>query len=111
MKIVKQIMNLQELNNKTIQWGQDRGFYSSQGTTVEKQFVKLIEEVGELAGNLARGKCVKDDLGDFLVVLTHICKLSNTSIEEVWNVAYNDIKDRKGKFINGIYVKESDIQV
>jgi len=103
-------MNLQDLHNLTIQWGEDRNFYNPEhGTTALKQFAKLVEEVGEIAGNLSRGRDIKDDIGDCLVVLTGLAKLSNTSLDKCWEVAWNDIKDRKGAMINGIYVKESDL--
>lgn len=103
-------MNLDEIHNKIIQWGEDRNFYHPQhGTTPEKQFLKLSEEIGEIAGNLARGKCVKDDIGDSVVVLIGLAKLSGTSLQECLEVAYNDIKNRKGKMINGVYVKEEDL--
>ena len=104
-------MTLDDFQTLTIAWGVDRGFYDKEnGATVEKQFIKLSEEKGEMAGNIARGRCVKDDIGDMLVVLTGIAKLSGTNLNECWEVAYNDIKDRKGKFVNGIYVKESDLK-
>jgi len=103
-------MNLQELNDKTIKWGEDRNFYHPEhGTTALKQFAKLVEEVGEIAGNLSRGRDIKDDIGDCLVVLTGLAKLSNTNLAECWEVAWNDIKDRKGAMINGVFVKESDL--
>ena len=44
------------------------------------------------------------------VVLTHIARLSGTNITECVKVAYNDIKDRKGKFINGSFIKQSDLK-
>lgn len=92
------------------QWGKDRNFYGKGGATVQSQFVKLLEEVGELAGNIARGKDVKDDIGDIQVVLTHIAILSGTTMKESLSVAYNDIKDRKGEFRNGSFIKESDLK-
>lgn len=94
---------------KIEQWGKDRNFYGEGGAIIQSQFIKVCEEVGELAGNIARGKDIKDDLGDIIVVLTHIAKLSGTSIQKCIQVAYNDIKDRKGEFINGSFIKESDL--
>lgn len=103
-------MTLDKLHDMIIEWGADRNFYNPKhGTTTDKQFLKLSEEVGEMAGNLARGKCIKDDLGDTLVVLIGLAKLSNTNILDCLELAYNDIKDRKGKMIDGVFVKESDL--
>lgn len=61
-------------------WGEDRNFYSENGTTPEHQFVKLIEEFGENAGRIARAKSPKDDIGDQFVVLTNIARLCDLSL-------------------------------
>ena len=103
-------MNLEELVQAVEEWGTERKFYDPKhGTTAEKQFLKLSEEVGEIAGNLARGKCIKDDIGDSVVVLIGLAKLSGTNITECLEVAYNDIKDRKGEMVNGVYIKQKDL--
>ena len=41
-----------------------------------------------------------------LVVMLNIMKRNDYTIEECLQIAYNDIKDRKGKMIDGIFVKE-----
>ena len=41
--------------------------------------------------------------------LHYIAKEYNTNLEETLEIAYNEIKDRKGKTINGVFVKESDL--
>ena len=38
--------------------------------------------------------------------LDDIAFLDNTTLEECLNIAYNEIKDRKGKIINGKFVKD-----
>ena len=43
-----------------------------------------------------------------MVVLINIAERNNLSIEHCLEVAYNDIKDRKGKMIDGVFVKEGD---
>lgn len=96
--------------DKIRQWGTDRNFYGEGGATVQSQFVKLAEEMGELAGNIARGKDCTDDIGDMVVVLTHIAALQGKNIEECVDHSYNDIKDRKGEFRNGSFIKESDLK-
>ena len=96
--------------DKIRRWGKDRNFYGEGGATVQSQFVKLAEEMGELAGNIARGKDCTDDIGDMVVVLTHIAKLQGKTIEECIEHSYNDIKDRKGQFREGSFIKESDLE-
>ena len=36
----------------------------------------------------------------------NIAERNNLTIEECLEVAYNDIKDRKGKMVDGVFVKE-----
>lgn len=89
-----------------VKWAEDRNLLN--GSTRKDQMVKLVEEIGELAAGIAKGKedIVKDSIGDALVVLTIIAEQSGTSIEECLCLAWNEIKDRKGKMVDGIFVKE-----
>lgn len=43
-------------------------------------------------------------------VLKHTAKDHNTTLEECVELAYNEIKNRKGKMIAGQFVKESDLK-
>lgn len=78
------------------------------GATRQAQMLKLTEEVGELAGGIAKGKedVVKDSIGDAVVVLTILARQSNLTIEECIDAAYEEIKDRKGQMIDGVFVRE-----
>ncbi|GKV69832.1 DNA-binding protein [Sporosarcina sp. NCCP-2716] len=77
-----------------------------------KQMLKLMEEVGEIAAALARGDmaAVKDGIGDVHVVQTILSMQLGTSIEECAGLAYDEIKDRKGKMVDGVFIKEEDLQ-
>ena len=55
---------------------------------------------------MCKEKDIKDDLGDMLVVMINIMKRNNITIEECLQKAYDDIKDRKGRMVDGIFVKE-----
>lgn len=102
---------LDELVELVEKWGEDRNFYhETDGTTSEKQFLKLVEEVGEIGGSLARGKSIKDDIGDALVVLTGLAKLNNLSLRDCLEHAYNEIKDCKCKMVVRVFIKESDLK-
>lgn len=81
-----------------------------EGSTPEKQSLKLFEEVGELAGGLARGKLplVIDGIGDAVVVLTIMAAQIGVPIEDCIEAAWQEIKDRKGRMVDGVFVKESD---
>ena len=95
------------LINDCSKWSRDRNIID--GSTPKDQFVKLMEEAGELAASLARGKDVRDDLGDMVVIINNIALQHDTMLEECLTIAYDDIKDRKGKLLNGVFVKEADL--
>jgi NTP pyrophosphatase (non-canonical NTP hydrolase) len=95
---------MKELIEKTSQWHHDRNLID--GATSKDQVLKLIQEVGELSDSVCKGEDVKDDIGDCLVILINIAEREGTTLEECLGVAYEDIKDRKGKMVDGIFVKE-----
>lgn len=99
-------IQLVELVEKTKQWHHDRNLID--GADDKTQFAKLIQEAGELSDNICKGKDVRDDIGDMMVVLINIAERNNISLTECLEVAYNDIKDRKGRMVDGVFVKQAD---
>lgn len=99
---------MQDLIDRIRTWGIVRGLDEADPN---KQMLKLMEEVGEIAAALARGDNdgVKDGIGDVQVVLTLLAMQLGTSIETCASIAYNEIKDRRGEIVNGVYVKEADL--
>lgn len=87
-------------------WAWDRNLID--GSTPHAQMLKLTEEVGELAGGICKDKVdvIKDSIGDVFVVLTIVAAQMGWSIEECVQDAYAEIKDRKGKMVDGVFVKE-----
>lgn len=102
-------MSITELIDKIGVWHYDRNLID--GSDDKSQFAKLIQECGELSDNICKGKDIKDDIGDIMVVLINIAERNEVSIQECLQVAYNDIKDRKGMMMDGVFVKESDLEV
>jgi len=94
-----------DLENKIIQWHKDRNLI--EGSTDAAQYTKLQEEVDELGVNIVMSQPVIDDIGDIIVVLINIAERNNLSLWECMYHAYNDIKYRKGKMVDGIFVKEA----
>tara|TARA_R110000744_G_scaffold84377_2_gene165105 strand:+ start:95 stop:937 length:843 start_codon:yes stop_codon:yes gene_type:complete len=86
-------------------WAQVRGIYK-QGD-VKTQYVKLMEEAGELAQALLKNDEpeIIDAIGDMVVVLTNLAKLKGLDIEDCVTSAYDEIKAREGKMVNGTFVK------
>ena len=87
-------------------WANERGLYEK-GNTIT-QYVKLQEEAGELAKALLKNDHdeINDAIGDMVVVLTNLAHMHGTDIEACIAQAYNEIKSRKGKMINGTFVKD-----
>lgn len=77
------------------------------------QFMKVTEELGELAEGINKDKPeqVKDSLGDVLVTLILLAEDLNSNLLDCLNSAWNEIKDRKGEVKDGSFVKEEDLNV
>ena len=102
-------MTLDNYEQLTLEWAKSRRITTN--GIAQVQGLKLVSEIGELCDNLAKGRDVKDDIGDCMVVLTIIAKLKGTNLSECWDVAYNDIKDRRGYLnIDGCFIKEGDVE-
>ena len=88
------------------EWAQSRGLYDKGDT--HTQYVKLQEEAGELAKALLNNDHdeINDAIGDMVVVLTNLAHLHGTDIETCIADAYKVISKRKGKMINGTFVKD-----
>ena len=86
-------------------WAEERGLYDKGDT--KTQFCKLMEEAGELGRAILKDDQPEfvDAIGDMVVVLTNMAMLGGTSIETCIDTAYNEIKNRKGKMLNGTFVK------
>jgi len=88
------------------EWADQRGLYQNGDT--KTQALKLVEEVGETCRAILKEDHdeVVDGIGDCVVVLTNLAELAGVSIEECIDRAYSEIKDRKGKMVNGTYKKD-----
>ena len=98
----------EDLIHKINLWSMSRGIINN--STPLAQFAKLVSEVGELGDNIAKQRNVEDDIGDCLVVLNTLAVMFDTSLERCLEVAYDDIKDRRGHMNSeGIFIKEGDV--
>ena len=90
-------------------WATEKGIYKTGDSRT--QYVKLMEEAGELAQALLKNDETEviDAIGDMVVVLTNLAKLRGHNIEDCVTSAYSVIKDRQGKMINGTFVKHVDV--
>jgi len=104
-------MTLEQLAHSIADWGMERGITIN--GDARTQTLKLMSEMGELADNIAKGRhqAAKDDIGDCIVVLIMIAELIESDIKECMEVAWEDIKERKGYLNeNGVFIKEGDVE-
>ncbi|TLQ05494.1 hypothetical protein FEZ51_02020 [Pediococcus stilesii] len=101
-------MRTNAVTDLIIKWGADRGILPGNAS---KQLNKLVEEVGELAEGFNKNnqEQVKDSLGDMFVVMTLFARQNDLDISDCIQSAYETIKDRTGKTVNGVFVKEEDL--
>ena len=126
-------MQLANEFNPIRQWADAKGIYDKGDT--KTQFLKLMEEVGELGKAILKKdpEETMDAIGDIVIVLTNLTELANNdifvkgyyedvvgdggsrmymedsmeiSIEQCINSAYEVIKNRSGKMVNGTFVKD-----
>lgn len=100
---------METLKVKIEKWAIDRNL---QTADPNKQMLKLGEEYGELCAGMARSDREKviDSVGDMFVVMTILCLQMGIDFQQCVQDAYDEIKDRKGRMVNGVFVKEADLQ-
>jgi len=89
------------------QWAEDRNLIH--GSDPEKQMGKLHEEVQELVDAIETDNREEfmDAIGDCIVVLTIMAAQEGIDVEDCIDAAWNEIKNRKGRMVDGIFVKEA----
>lgn len=97
---------LEELEHMIRGWHHDRNLI--EGSSDKDQYLKLIQECGELSDNICKGRDVADDIGDIITVLINIATRNKLTLVACLEQAWDDIKDRKGTMVDGIFVKEED---
>ena len=102
-------MNITELTRLIEVWATDRNLHNADS---KAQISKLTEEIGELASGVNKGNkdVIKDSIGDAYVVLTILAMQQKVVVRDCIDMAYQEIKGRTGRIVNGIYVKESDLK-
>ena len=102
-------MTFESLQDAIVQWGYVRNIISPKNTP--KQFMKVTEELGELSEGINKDNQgqIKDSLGDILVTLIILSRDLDVDLLDCLRGAYDVIKDRTGKTVNGVFVKEEDL--
>lgn len=100
------MQNTETTQSKVINWAKEKGLVNQDNIT--RQALKLTEEVGELAAAIIKDKRNEqiDAIGDIQVVLIILCEQLNIDYNQALESAYNVIKDRQGKLVNGSFIKQ-----
>lgn len=100
---------MNELIKQVEQWSKDKGLDKAESS---KQMLKVVEEVGEVAGALARSDRheLRDGIGDVVVTLIILAQQNDMDLYECLDTAYDEIKGRTGKMIDGVFVKSEDLE-
>lgn len=125
-------MNFKDLKDKVLSWADDKDLLHSKN--MDRQFLKFIEEVFEFKTELdiwklykkfkhdenieqdfsieefERWENLKLEMGDIFVTLIILCEQIGIDPVKCLEMAYEKIKGRSGKTINGTFVKEEDLE-
>ena len=96
---------MKSLIKKIQEWGRAKGINDPY-----KQALKTMEELGELSSSLLKGRRDEeiDSIGDIVVCLAIYCDIQGIDIEEATQLAYDTIKGRTGKNVDGVFVKDEN---
>lgn len=102
-----------KLIDKVNHWADER---SLKQADPKIQWMRVTEEVGEIRDVLLKPTkftepqaALKDAIGDTLVTIIVLAHQLDLDVTECLSIAYEEIKNRKGKMINGTFVKEEDL--
>lgn len=102
----RNIQSFSKLQQSIISWASERGILEK--ATPASQFEKTVEEIGELARALIENNesMFIDAVGDVIVTLIILCELKDHDVVGCLSEAYEQIAGRKGKMVNGVFVKD-----
>lgn len=113
-------MEFKELQEKVLEWADSHELLHEENAN--KQFLKFIEEVFEFKTEMDNELSYTDpyvdeavermqlEMGDIFVTLIILCKQIEIDPQECLELAYDKIKRRKGKTINGMFYKAEDLE-
>lgn len=98
-------MTFEELQRAVLTWGSERGILPSD--TPQAQFLRCVEELGELAAAMARQQPaqIADALGAVMVTLMLLAHLLDRDPVIRREGADEEIHLRQGRMVNGVFVK------
>ena len=102
-------MSYADVEIKIIQWSEQRRIIPN--STPDVQLLKAVSEMGELADATIKDdkEAIVDAVGDVMVCLINYCALQDINLVDCMEVAYDQIKHRRGRLLpNGVFQKTFD---
>ena len=111
---------LELLQKQVLDWAEEKDLLHEENA--DKQFMKFIEEVFEFKTEMDNVLSYTDpfvdeavdrlmlEMGDILVTLIILSKQLEIDLVECLEMAYKKISKRKGKTINGVFIKSEDFK-
>ena len=94
------------LFTKVRKWGREKNICDGKA-----QFAKMVEVCGEAAHEITRNstdsKAFEDAIGDIMVTVIILADIYGYDAEDCLELAWKEIKNRKGKTVNGSFIKEA----
>lgn len=109
-KMESQKITMSGLIQNVINWADEKNILKKENSY--KQFTKAAEEFGEVASALCKDKHeeLKDGIGDTFVTLIILAKQNGLEPEECLEAAWEEIKNRTGKTVDGVFIKSEDLK-
>ena len=100
------ISTMTELIEQVENWAIDKNIVTKDNWP--KQLAKVVEELGELSSAMLKENSFLeiDSFGDVLVTLIVLAKQRDIKLQLALEAAYNEIKNRTGKTVNGTFIKD-----
>ena len=73
-------------------------------------YKEMVAGLGLVASAVARNKDIKPAIGRLKDFLHYAAYLNRFTLLECLDQAWLDIKDRKGKMVDGVFVKQADLE-
>lgn len=111
--------SFEELKELVLEWADDKDLLHEENA--EKQFMKFIEEVFEFKTEMdfysnkaeilksINKEHMEDEMGDIFVTLIILCEDLEIDTVVCLEMAYEKISKRRGRTINGTFVKSEDL--
>lgn len=97
----------EQLEAEVLEWADNKGILAT--SDAKTQLCKTMEELGETMGAVLKGNQTEiiDGIGDMVVTLINAARLAGSGLVTCLNVANDVIQKRRGKMVDGVFVKDS----